>query len=90
MKEKLTTYECGVRIRLQEGVDVPVDIKAPTPEKAAEKFAHYAHKHMGAWEWGHYWELEFAIAVRPKGREDYRYYNITRRVIPEFAATAAA
>ena len=38
MKEKLTTYECGVRFRLDEGSMVPVPIKAITPEKAAEKF----------------------------------------------------
>jgi hypothetical protein len=89
MEEKLTTYECGVRLQLDEGTMVPIDIKAATPEKAAEKFAHYAHTRMGAWEWGYYWDGDQAIAVRPKGRQDYRYYNVERRVVPEFTATAA-
>lgn len=89
MKEKLTTYECGCKLKLDEGSMVPVAIKAATPEKAAEKFAHYAHRYMGAWEWGHYWDGDTAIAVRPKGRQDYCYYNIERHVIPEFTATAA-
>lgn len=82
-------YECGLRERLANGSNIPVVIEALTPEKAAEKFARYAHKHMGAWEWGHYWDGDMAIAVRPKGQQDYQYYNIERRVIPEFIATTA-
>jgi hypothetical protein len=82
-------YECGFKFMIEEGSMVPVSIRARTPFEAAERFAGYSHKYMGTWEYGAYWDGDKAVAVRRQGEEVFIAFNIERRVVPEFIATAA-